>query len=207
MFERTSAILALLLSTIQAGCLTERTYREFEVAPLEAGWVELLEATSSSVRLSVSMRYRAMLPRKSLIEFDPRLERCAAIRVLARTGTADLYLTPGVRHALDVDREVLDRKASDWQSSGELADDCTVAILFSTYGDDVSLAAENIQGRLGGTVIHSPKNVLVLALLLPAAVVADVAISVPLLVLACFTGDADCTWMGPIFAPVIEGRL
>jgi hypothetical protein len=193
------SVVFVVLGAIASGCLTAHTYERFEEAPLRAGWVELLEARPSRVRLSVKVEYQTMPPRKTLVDFDPGLEACASIRVLAQTGEADVYLAPGVRHALAVDpkkRDVLARKASAWKS-GELADaECTVAILFNTYANEISLKADNVERRLGGASLSPPKNVIVLALLLPATAVVDVATFVPLLVWTCLTEDIDCSWVG-----------
>ena len=152
-----AALVALLLSAIHAGCLTQRAYEKFEETPIEAGWVELIEATPSSVRLSVSTEYRAFFPRKSLIEFDPRLERCTSIRVLARTRTARAYLTPGVRHSLDVgskDPQPLYPSASDWRS-GEPSNDCTVCRKASSSASPAPRRRLTIAGITFASVVIS----------------------------------------------------
>jgi len=188
---------------LASGCLTARTYDQFEEAPLRAAWVELLEASPSRVRLSVKVEYQTMPPRKTRVDFDPGLEACASVRVLAQTGEADVYLAPGARHALAVDpkkQDALARKASEWKS-GELVDaECTVAILFNTYANEISLKADNVERRLGGASLSPPKNVIVLALLLPATAVVDVATFVPLLVWTCLTEDLDCSWVGAVLS-------
>jgi hypothetical protein len=198
MLRRLSAVVMSLLLTAHAGCLTPRVIEKFEVAPIEAAWAELLEANPNKVRLSLSIEYRASLPRTKIIEFDPRLGSCTVIRVRAQTRSADVYLEPGVRHPLSINSwefEALDRKAEEWRRADQDPGDCTVAILFSTYGDHISLSAKNAAGRLGQASIQSPKRIVVLALLLPASAVVDVATFVPLLLWTCFSGDIDCTWM------------
>lgn len=201
-------LLVPLICLLHSGCLTQRTYQRFEASAIESGWIELVEANSSSVRLRVSIEYEGALRREGMIEFDPRLGGCATTRIVLRTEHEDVRLAPGERHSLTVDerdRDVPDPMVSERETSNglppERPGECTVAILSSIYGDDVSLAAANLEGNLGGVLIPSPKNVWVLALLLPATAAIDVATFVPRIIVKCFSGAeeaAACAWIGAI---------
>jgi hypothetical protein len=188
-----AAALALLLCAAQPGCLTQRTYDHFTTSPIESGWIELVESDSQSVRLRVSIDYAIGQQREGVVEFDPRLGNCESTRILLRSRHEIVPLELGVRQPLVVDAEASNEDAPVMSGLGlqTRVSECTVAVVSTVYAEDVSLVAQNLERNLGSVLIPPPKNVWVLALLLPATAAVDVATFGPRVIVKCFSGGEE----------------
>ncbi len=188
-----AALVSLALCALNTGCLTKLAYEKLGHPPIRAAWVELTEATPSQVRLVVETEYDSAPSKTSDFEFDPRLDECASVRVLARTQQGDELVTTGLRYSLELgvdEKAASHRRANPWQT-GEMVDDCTVAILALKYKEDLWLRAENVEERLGRATVSKPKNAVMLAAVLPAAIIVDVA-SAPLVIAKMCLTDSSC---------------
>jgi hypothetical protein len=182
---------ALTLCLPAVGCLTQMTYDEFDHMPIAAAWAELKQATPSRVQMLVRTEYDGGLPKQNEIEFNPQLEECESIRVFLRTEASGEFLTPGVRVSMagfDSEEEPaseIENRPEQNQPVGE----CVVTILITEYADDLNITAQHAERLLGHGKIPTPKNVVVLALLLPATVAVD-AVSFPIaLTWVCLTDE------------------
>lgn len=180
------------LCLFAAGCLTKMTYDEFDHTPIAAAWAELKQATPSRVQMVVRTEYKSALPKQNEIEFNPQLEECESIRVFLRTQASGEFLTPGVRVSIagfDSEEE-LPSEIEEQTAQNPPAGECVVTVLITEYADDLNITAQHAERLLGHGKIPTPKNVVVLALLLPATVAVD-AVSIPIaLTWACLTDQA-----------------
>ncbi len=192
---RTHKVLALALALAVClsvpGCLTKWVYDKYDHAPIESAWIRVERASPDTIRMRIGTRYRGVVDKKTKVRLDPELDSCESVKVRTRTTEGVRVLEPGVRYDLSL-RTVLDSGDGAYPDLGGVpGEDCTVSILFSTYAEDLSLAAENIEGRLARATIDSPPNVVMLAVAMPATVVADLT-ALSLVIVAICVADAEC---------------
>jgi hypothetical protein len=179
---------SLAVFALNSGCLSYFTYTEYDHFPIEAAWVGLVEAAPNHLEMVVGTEYEGSPKKESKIEFDPRLDRCDSVNVLARTQRGHHLLIPGARYSLPIEAGENHRERSDTR---DMADGCTIGFFFSAYQGSLALSADTIRRHVGQGDIHSPKNFVALAVLMPAAIVADVATAPISLVLFCIT-SSEC---------------
>jgi hypothetical protein len=183
-----------ILCLFSAGCLTQFAYEEFEHVPLRSAWVVLGEATPNRVQMTLKIAYRAFPSRQGNIEFDPRLDDCDSVRVLIRTELGEEFVTPGIRHAIrgvGADEEPTSDSEIEPLRTNQEPGECTVTIAIAKYSEDLSVTARNAEKLLGEGTFRTPRNVVMLAILLPATFAVDVVATPVLLSYWCLT-TADC---------------
>ncbi len=159
--------------------------------------MELNEATPKHVQMLVSTEYKGALSKQINIEFNPRLDECDSVRVLRHTELGNSFLMPGIRYAIEgvgaQKKAASNGETKPWPKNA-VADKCTVTILISRYVGNLSLTAKNPERLLGQANIRTPKNVVVLAILLPASIAADV-LSIPVVLSWLCLASGECVVM------------
>lgn len=192
-------VVVVLISASFHGCLASRAVTAaIESIPTKRGWIELIEASPDSIKLTLALKYPVSVDRRHSIEFDPKLEGCESVRVLAHTAVENFYLVPANRKRLDFhprESKLSDSDSHKWKT-GEIVDECTAAVLLSATKNELTVTIENSDELLKNAVsVPSPKNVLLLAAVLPFAVVIDVLtlpVQLPVVYLAHCFETLDC---------------
>ena len=193
--NRTSSAIfcSLAVLVLNTGCVTSSVYQEFKDAELRSVSIKLKEITPGKVKMVVGTKYRGAPARKRNFKFDPGLEGCALIQVIAKTKRGSGPLSAGVRYPLDL-RAKQERSPAGSTKPGpahEIVADCTIAIHPSMFKNDVWIGARNHEQLLQHVIIPPRKNVMFLAAVLPATLLVDVA-SVPFFMFAACLNDPSC---------------
>ena len=100
-FGSARVAIAVLCSFLQGGCLTGLVLDKYEEGrPLEAARLEVLEASSSLIRLSWELSYKGSHVRSGVMSFDPLLANCEQVNVFLRGAREVLQVEPGELHTV-----------------------------------------------------------------------------------------------------------